>query len=68
LENLKEGQAAHLECRLEPINDPTMTVEWFVNGVAIQTGHRFRMTNDFGYIALDILYAYPEDTGTYMIR
>ncbi len=68
LENLKEGQAAHLECRLEPINDPTMTVEWFVNGVAIQTGHRFRMTNDFGYIALDILYTYPEDTGTYMIR
>ncbi|CAG2104737.1 unnamed protein product, partial [Medioppia subpectinata] len=68
LENLREGQSAHLECRLEPINDPSMTVEWFLNGTPLKTGHRFRLTNDFGYIALDILYAYPEDTGTYMVR
>lgn len=68
LENIKEGQSAHLEGRLEPINDPSMTVEWFVNGVPLKTGHRFKLTNDFGYIALDILYAYPEDTGTYMVR
>ena len=59
LENIREGQSAHLECRLEPINDPTMTVEWFVNGIHLKTGHRFKLTNDFGYIALDILYAYP---------
>ena len=45
-----------------------MTVEWFVNGLQLKTGHRFKLTNDFGYIALDILYAYPEDTGTYMVR
>ncbi|CAG2164046.1 unnamed protein product [Oppiella nova] len=68
LENLREGQSAHLECRLEPINDPTMTVEWFLNGIPLKTGHRFKLTNDFGYIALDILYVYPEDTGTYMVR
>lgn len=28
-------------------------------------GHRFRTTYDFGFVALDILYAYPEDSGTY---
>ena len=32
------------------------------------TGHRFRTTNDFGYVALDILYTYPEDNGVYMCR
>ena len=28
-------------------------------------GHRFRTTYDFGFVALDILYAYAEDSGTY---
>lgn len=40
----------------------------FVNGVAVKTGHRFRKTHDFGYVALDILYTYPEDSGTYMCK
>lgn len=40
----------------------------FVNGVAVRTGHRFRTTHDFGYVALDILYTYPEDSGTYMCK
>ena len=68
LENLKEGDHAHLECRLEPINDPSLRVEWYVNGKAIRTGHRFRATHDFGYVALDILYTYGEDSGTYMCK
>ncbi|XP_015783235.1 titin isoform X1 [Tetranychus urticae] len=68
LDGLKEGQSAHLECRLEPINDPKLRVEWFVNGTAIKTGHRFRTTHDFGYVALDILYVFPEDSGTYFCR
>ncbi|KAG8239895.1 hypothetical protein J437_LFUL019488 [Ladona fulva] len=68
LENLKEGEHAHLECRVEPINDPELRIEWFVNGVAIKTGHRFRTTHDFGYVALDILYTYAEDSGTYMAK
>lgn len=68
IDGLKEGQSAHLECRLEPINDPKLRVEWFVNGIAIKTGHRFRTTHDFGYVALDILYAFAEDSGTYICR
>ncbi|KAJ8687530.1 hypothetical protein QAD02_023324, partial [Eretmocerus hayati] len=66
--DLKEGEHAHLECRVEPINDANMKIEWFVNGKAVKTGHRFRTTHDFGYVALDILYAYSEDSGTYICK
>lgn len=68
LELVKEGEHAHLETRIEPINDADLKIEWFVNGVAIKTGHRFKTTHDFGYVALDILYAYAEDSGTYMCK
>lgn len=68
LENLKEGDHAHLECRVEPINDANLKIEWYINGKAIRAGHRFRTTHDFGYVALDVLYVYGEDTGTYMCK
>lgn len=68
LENLKEGEHAHLECRVEPVNDANLKIEWFVNGVKLKTGHRFKTTHDFGYVALDILYTYAEDSGTYMCK
>mgnify|MGYP001435172940 CR=1 FL=1 len=63
-----EGGHVHLECRLEPVNDPNLIVEWFINGKAVKTGHRFRTTHDFGFVALDILGAYAEDSGTYMCK
>lgn len=31
-------------------------------------GHRFRTINDFGYVALDILWTLPEDGGVYMCK
>jgi hypothetical protein len=31
-------------------------------------GSRFTETNNFGFVALDILYCYPEDSGTYTCR
>ncbi len=68
VEGVPEQGHVHLECRLQPVNDPNLRVEWFVNGKAITTGHRFRTTHDFGYVALDILYAYAEDSGTYMCK
>lgn len=68
LENLKEGDRAHFECRVEPINDPDLKIEWFLNGQKIRAGHRYRTTHDFGYVALDILYTYAEDSGTYMCK
>lgn len=38
-------------------------MEWFHDGRPLVNAHRFRMTHDFGYVALDILYAFPEDSG-----
>ncbi|VDM30128.1 unnamed protein product [Toxocara canis] len=37
------------------------------NGAPLAAAHRFRPMFDFGYVALDILYAYPEDSGTYTL-
>lgn len=33
-----EGKNIHLECRLEPMGDPTMRVEWFQNGKSVTVG------------------------------
>lgn len=68
IEHLPEGKSAHLEATLTPVNDPTMVVEWYRDGRPIPQGHKFKTTYDFGYVALDILYAYPEDSGTYMCK
>lgn len=40
LDELVEGQSAHLEATLTPVNDPTMRVEWFHNGMPIKQGER----------------------------
>lgn len=68
LPSVSEGDTVHLECRATPINDPHMKIEWFHDGQPLITGHRFKTVHDFGYIALDILYAYPEDSGTYTCK
>jgi len=68
VEGVPEQGHVHMECRLQPVNDPNLRVEWFVNSKPIPQGHRFRTTHDFGYVALDILYAYAEDSGTYMCK
>lgn len=68
LENLKASDRAHFECKVEPINDPDLRIEWYHNGSVIRAGHRYRTTHDFGYVALDILWAYAEDSGTYMCK
>lgn len=66
--SLKEGDSAHFECRLEPTNDPKLRVEWFHNGKPLISGHRYKTTHDFGFVALDILYCYSEDSGEYVAR
>lgn len=65
---LNEGDSVCLECAIHPANDPSMNVQWLLNGTPIKTGHRFVVINEFGYIALRILYVYPEDSGTYSVR
>lgn len=66
--NIKEGQRAHFECRLIPVSDPTLKVEWYHNNAPLKSGSRFTETNNFGFVALDILGCLPEDSGTYTCR
>jgi len=63
-----EGEPAHFECRVEPKNDSKLQVKWYHNNKEVDFGHRFRLTFEFGYVALDILYTYPEDEGEYVCK
>lgn len=38
LENMREGQHAHFECKLEPVTDSNLKVEWYKNGRPITVG------------------------------
>ncbi|CDW54858.1 DUF1136 and I-set and Ig 2 domain containing prot ein [Trichuris trichiura] len=65
---VKEGDPVHLECRVVPINDPKLALQWLFNGKPLITAHRFKMYADFGFVSLEILYAYAEDSGTFTCR
>ena len=67
-DNLVEGQNAHFEAKIEPLADPNLHIEWFLDGKPITIGHRFRPIHDFGYVAMDIVGLISEDSGTYTIR
>lgn len=38
LDLLIEGQSAHFEASLTPVNDPELKVEWYFNGKKLQHG------------------------------
>lgn len=63
-----EAEPVHFECRVEPKKDPTLRIEWYRNGKLLPTGHRYRSLFDLGYVSLDILYVYPEDSGEYICK
>merc|ERR1719495_2006251 len=67
-QNLLENAPLHFEARLIPVGDPELKVEWFKNGVPIQQANRITVMHDFGYVALDMKYVNPEDSGTYTCR
>lgn len=66
--DVTEGGPVHFDCRVEPVGDPTMRIDWYFNGRPLATGSRVHMLNDFGFIALDIDYAYARDSGEYVCR
>ena len=37
---VKEGQRAHFECRIIPVSDPTLKVEWMHNGNPLKQGKK----------------------------
>lgn len=65
---VEESESIRFECRVEPKNDPNLRIEWYRNGKLLPSGHRFRTVYDLGYVSLDILYVYAEDSGEYVCR
>jgi len=63
-----EGEPVHFSCRVEPKHDPKLNITWYKNEKELAAGSRFRITQEFGYVALDILYTYPEDEGEYVCK
>jgi len=43
-------------------------VEWYYNGKPIVASSRIHTTNDFGFVSLDLDYAYLRDSGEYLCR
>lgn len=62
-DDVLEGTSIRLECRLQPVNDPTMKVHWTLNGQPIGEGNRFRHARNMDLITLDIIFVVPEDEG-----
>uniref|UniRef100_A0A1I8A3Q1 Ig-like domain-containing protein n=1 Tax=Steinernema glaseri TaxID=37863 RepID=A0A1I8A3Q1_9BILA len=67
-EPLKEGQSVHMDCMVQPINDPNLKIEWYHDGQPIAFASRMRAIHDFGYVALEFLHVHAEDSGTYTCR
>merc|ERR1711899_222911 len=61
-------QATKFECQLAPVGDPNMKVEWFWNGKPLSFKTRFTPIYDFGYVAMNFGWVYPEDSGEYICR
>jgi len=64
-DKLIEGQRVYLEAQVEPRADPNLRVEWFKNGMPLQTGTRLRSTFDFGLVTLSINGLRPDDSAIY---
>merc|ERR1711874_611031 len=47
---------------------PNMKVEWFWNGKPLSFKTRFTPIYDFGYVAMNFGWVYPEDAGEYICR
>ncbi|XP_018334860.1 titin [Agrilus planipennis] len=65
---VEEAESVRFECRVEPKEDPKLRIEWYRNGKLLPAGHRYRTMYDMGFVSLDILYVYPEDSGEYVCR
>jgi len=63
-----EGEPVVFEARIEPKHDLNLSVRWYHDDEELVSGGRFRITHEFGYVAINIFYTYPEDEGLYICR
>lgn len=68
VDNVPEGDAVHLECRLIPVKDPKLRVEWYFNDQPLALSNRIMMHQDFGHVFLTITSAFGYNSGVYMCR
>jgi len=68
LDNMPENGRAHFEGQITPVNDPTMRVEWYLNGKLLNSGSRIGTVFNFGYVALNINGLRHTDSGVYMCK
>lgn len=68
IDYIEEAETAHFECRLIPVGDPTLKVEWFRNEKPLEDSSRIKKLHDFGYVSLDIAHVRDDDEGVYMCR
>lgn len=52
-------------CHLTPVSDPTMSVQWYLNGQPVKESSRILNENDFGIVRLRITRCEAEDSGIY---
>jgi len=63
--DVNEGQPAHFETTVEPIDDNELQIQWYLNGAAVASSSRLKMISDFGWVILNIADCIAEDTGTW---
>jgi titin len=67
-DDLTEGDFVRLECRLQPVNDPNLIVEWFHNGDLVRNTSRMKAIHDFGLVVLELFPTEPQDNGIWLCR
>lgn len=68
IDDVEEGKNAHFSCRLIPVGDPTLKVEWFRNEKPLEDSSRITTKHDFGYVAMDLSHVRAEDEGIYICK
>ena len=67
-QRIPEFQRAHFETRLEPQNDPSMSITFLKNGQPIEQANRISTTDNFGFVSIDIRQCTKEiDEGYYEV-
>ena len=57
-----------LECTVEPRTDPTLTIDWYHNGMPLELGSRIQVNYEFGLVSLVISDVSLRDRGVYTCK
>lgn len=55
--------SVHFECVVIPVGDPSMKIEWLLEGKPLECANRIKENFEFGHASLDMSTVYPRDTG-----